>query len=268
MGGAPRLRVDAEILIDDVTGTATGLLTSRHRQAPGSQLTLTGGAGGVLAQTLRHEVSGSDVNLVQSMVTNTSGTGVSRLQLTANGGTGLVQLEAAPFSGCAPGQEIWLQNRVSGQAPLIVETDSDVTVTYGFNNPSHARVKNNIRDADLDELQAIFDRATPQRYDRTDCDQRDRLGFLARDFEGPQEGRRGAAHPGLHQAHGGAVGRGEAPSGEGGGAGGPEEAEGEGRATTRALTATAISRHSSPTRQTGRGTQGVLCQTRVGFLYE
>ena len=105
--------------------------------------------------------------------------------MTANGGTGLAQLEASPFGGCtlyAPGQEIWLQNRVSGQAPLIVETDSDVTVTYGFNNLSDSKVKANIRDADTEWLQSIFDHAEPKRYDRTDIDHRDRLGFLAQDF--------------------------------------------------------------------------------------
>ena len=39
------------------------------------------------------------------------------------------------------------------------------------------------RDADLDELQAIFDRAAPKRYDRADVDQKDRLGFLAQDLQ-------------------------------------------------------------------------------------
>ena len=57
----------------------------------------------------------------------------------------------------APGQEIWLQNR--GQAPLIVETNSVVTVSYGFNNLS--RIKKNIREADLEALQAVFDAAQP-----------------------------------------------------------------------------------------------------------
>ena len=40
------------------------------------------------------------------------------------------------------------------------------------------------RDADLEELQAIFDDVAPTRYDRVDADLKDRLGFIAQDFEG------------------------------------------------------------------------------------
>ena len=75
---------------------------------------------------------------------NTAGTGFARLQLDANNSTGLVRLEAASAGGCtldAPNQEIWLQNRTSGAAPLVIETDSDVTVNYGFNNLSDAKLK-------------------------------------------------------------------------------------------------------------------------------
>ena len=54
---------------------------------------------------------------------------------------------------------------------------------YGFNNLSDAKVKENIREADLAELQTIFDAATPKRYDRLDIARKDRLGFLAQDFE-------------------------------------------------------------------------------------
>ena len=64
----------------------------------------------------------------------------------------------------------------------MIETDSDVTVNYGFNNLSDAKVKENIRDADLGELLAIFNAATPKRYDRVDVPHKDRLGFLAQDF--------------------------------------------------------------------------------------
>ena len=39
------------------------------------------------------------------------------------------------------------------------------------------------KNADLEELQAIFDRAAPKRYDRADTDQKDRLGFLAEDLQ-------------------------------------------------------------------------------------
>ena len=75
----------------------------------------------------------------------------------------------------APGQ---LQNRLTSQAPLIVQTNG---TAYGQNDLSDEKVKQNIRDADLDELQAIFDRAAPKRYDGADVDQKDRLGFLAQD---------------------------------------------------------------------------------------
>ena len=46
-----------------------------------------------------------------------------------------------------PGQEIW----------LIVETNGIVTTAYGQNDLSDEKVKQNVRDADLEELQAIFD---------------------------------------------------------------------------------------------------------------
>ena len=80
--------------------------------------------------------------VVGAVLKNTAGTGFARLQLDANGSTGLVRLEAASAGGCtldAPNQEIWLQNRTSGAAPLVVETDSDVTVNYGFNNLSDTK---------------------------------------------------------------------------------------------------------------------------------
>ena len=124
--------------------------------------------------------------VVGAVLKNTAGTGFARLQLDANNSTGLVRLEAASAGGCtldAPNQEIWLQNRTSGAAPLVIETDSDVTVNYGFNNLSDAKVKENIRDADLGELLAIFNAATPKRYDRVDVSHKGRLGFLAQDFE-------------------------------------------------------------------------------------
>ena len=124
--------------------------------------------------------------VVGAVLKNTAGTGFARLQLDANNSTGLVRLEAASAGGCtldAPNQEIWLQNRTSGAAPLVIETDSDVTVNYGFNNLSDAKVKENIRDADLGELLTIFNAAAPKRYDRVDVPHKDRLGFLAQDFE-------------------------------------------------------------------------------------
>ena len=110
-----------------------------------------------------------------AVLKNTASTGVARLQLDANTATGFAQLEVARTGNCtlnAPGQEIWLQNRLTGQAPLIVETNGIATTAYG---------QNDIRDADLEELQAIFDRY--DRYDWADFDQKDRLGFLAQDLQ-------------------------------------------------------------------------------------
>ena len=49
-----------------------------------------------------------------------------------------------------------------------METNGIVTTAYGQNDLSDKKVKQNIRDADLEELQAIFDRAKPKRYDRAD----------------------------------------------------------------------------------------------------
>ena len=120
-------------------------------------------------------------------VENTAPTGFASLEMSANGGAGFVQLETPATGGCtlyAPNQEIWLQNRTSGAAPLVVETDSDVTVNYSFNNLSDEKVKTNIADADLETLQGIFDGAHPKTYDRTDIEHHNRLGFLAQDFLG------------------------------------------------------------------------------------
>ena len=114
--------------------------------------------------SVTNSASASTTGLV---IKNTATTGTARLQLDANTATGFAQLEVAPTGNCTlnvPGQEIWLQNRLTGQAPLIVETNGIVTTAYGQNDLSDEKVKQNIRDADLDELQAIFDRAAPKRY--------------------------------------------------------------------------------------------------------
>ena len=42
---------------------------------------------------------------------------------------------------------------------------------------SDARLKENIREVGLEELQAIFDAAAPKCYDRTDVPHKSRLGF-------------------------------------------------------------------------------------------
>ena len=95
---------------------------------------------------------------------------MARLQLDANTATGFAQLEVASTGNCTlnvPGQEIWLQNRLSGAAPLIVEIPRATSRTTS----SNVRL---IADADLEELQAIFDAAALKRYDRVDVDQRGR----------------------------------------------------------------------------------------------
>ena len=121
-----------------------------------------------------------------AVLKNTAASGVVRLQLDANNSTGFAQLEVTSAGGCtlnAPGQQILLQNQV-GTAPVVVETDGDLTYNYGLNALSDARLKQNIREADLEELQAIFDGAAPKCYDRTDVPHKSRLGFVAQDFEG------------------------------------------------------------------------------------
>ena len=121
-----------------------------------------------------------------AVLKNTAASGVARVQLDANNSTGFAQLEVASAGGCtlnAPGQQISLQNQ-AGTAPVVVETDGDLTYNYGLNALSDARLKENIREADLEELQAIFDAATPKCYDRTDVPHKSRLGFVAQDFEG------------------------------------------------------------------------------------
>ena len=121
------------------------------------------------------------------VVKNTASIGTARVQLDSNNATGLAKLEVSSASGCileAPGQEIGLQNRVSGQAPLIVEISGVITTAYGQNDLSDAKIKENIRDVDVEEMQSIFDRAMPKRYDRIDTDLKGQLGFLAQDFEG------------------------------------------------------------------------------------
>ena len=145
-----------------------------------------------------------------------------RVQAAAHGqrrhGAGSARL--SPFSGCtlyAPGQEIWLQNRTSGQAPLIVETDSNVTVTYGFNNLSDSKVKANIRDADTEWLQAVFDKAEPKNTIAQTSTTRTAWDFWRMTSWMPLSparltGKGGAHDLGLFQAHGRAVGRGQAAS--------------------------------------------------------
>ncbi|CAE7780885.1 unnamed protein product, partial [Symbiodinium necroappetens] len=175
-----RSRVDYRLTIDTPGGPDEGLYTAAVRARSGDTLlTLTGGTAGLRAEgalELTGILTGTEAvfpttvharaGVVGAVLKNTAGTGFARLQLDANAALGFAQLEVASTGGCtlnAPGQEIWLQNRVTGQAPLIVETNSD---------------------ADLEALQAIFDRAEPKIYDRSDAEMTDRRGFLAQDFQG------------------------------------------------------------------------------------
>ena len=129
-----------------------------------------------------------------AVLKNTASSGVARLQLDSNNSTGFARLDVDSAGGCsltAPGQQISLQNQ-AGTAPVVIETDGDLTYNYGLNALSDARLKENIREADLEELQAIFDKAVPKCYDRTDVPHKSRLGFVAQDFEGA--GVTGSAH--------------------------------------------------------------------------
>ena len=77
-----------------------------------------------------------------AVLKNTAASGVVRLQLDANNSTGFAQLEVTSAGGCtlnAPGQQILLQNQV-GTAPVVVETDGDLTYNYGHLRRSRAQV--------------------------------------------------------------------------------------------------------------------------------
>ncbi len=61
-----------------------------------------------------------------------------------------------------------------------------VNVTCGgtFTQSSDARLKEEIKDADLDMCQTVFDAISPKTYKRNDYDQsKTRIGFIAQDFE-------------------------------------------------------------------------------------
>ena len=256
LGGAPRLRVDEELFIDDVSGTAAGLKTNAVSARPGDNLlTISGGVNGVsvigaglavagiaraTAQVITPVLATDAGQIYLSLVGGTTGTrvmdgsnnelfkieaaetqcltrilsvtdsapssvagavlkntassGVARLQLDSNNSTGFARLDVDSAGGCsltAPGQQISLQNQ-AGTAPVVIETDGDLTYNYGLNALSDARLKENIREADLEELQAIFDKAVPKCYDRRDVPHKSRLGFVAQDFEGA--GVTGSAH--------------------------------------------------------------------------
>ena len=78
-----------------------------------------------------------------AVLKNTASSGVARLQLDSNNSTGFARLDVDSAGGCsltAPGQQISLQNQ-AGTAPVVIETDGDLTYNYGLNALSDARLK-------------------------------------------------------------------------------------------------------------------------------
>ena len=149
------------------------------------------------------------------MLKNTAASGVARVQLDANNSTSFAQLEVASAGGCtlnAPEQQTSLQNQ-AGTAPVVVETDGDLTYNYGLNALSDARLKENSRKADLEELQAIFDAAAPKCYEPHRRAAQEPAGLRGPGFRGRRRhGHRAARGPraddaGLFPAHGRALGR-------------------------------------------------------------
>ena len=133
-------------------------------------------------------------SVVGAVLKNTASSGVARLQqlhrLRAAGGGRrrrlLPERAGAANLAAEPG------GHGAGSTTVVKETDGDLTYNYGLNALSDARLKENIREADLEELQAILDKAVPKCYDRTDVPHKSRLGFVAQDFEGA--GVTGSAH--------------------------------------------------------------------------
>ena len=198
-------RCDHQLTVDDVSGTATGLLTNAVSARIGDNLlTINGGVNGVTVLGAGLAVAGVARATTQvrtptliadlSLQGGTTGTrvldasntdaedrggrdptshqGAERHQLgrrlhdragdqehghhgdgPAPAGRQHGHRLRAARSGAhrqhVPGQEIWLQNRLTGQAPLIVETNGIVTTAYGQNDLLDEKVKQNIGDADL-----------------------------------------------------------------------------------------------------------------------
>jgi hypothetical protein len=83
----------------------------------------------------------------------------------------------SPSSGIA-----WL-----GSAGWILQSAPgtlNVSCSGTFSSASDQRLKEQIKDADLDMCQTVFDAISPKTYKRNDVDQnKTRLGFIAQDFE-------------------------------------------------------------------------------------
>ena len=156
------------------------------------------------------------------VIKNTATTETARLQLDANTATGFAQLEVAPRQ---------LHPESAGPEDLAAEpTDWPGAANSGDERhrdhrlwperPSDEKVKQNIRDADLDELQAIFDRPRPNAtIGPTSTGRPAGLsgpGPAARRRYRKDDGAaRRASDPGLRQADGRAVGRLQEAAGKG-----------------------------------------------------
>ena len=247
LGGAPRLRVDEELYIDDVSGTAAGLKTNAVSARPGDNLlTISGGVNGVsvigaglavagiaraTAQvttpvlatdagqiylslvggtTGTRVMDGSNNDLLKieadetqcltrilsvtksapssvagAVLKNTASSGVARLQLDANNSTGFARLEVDGAGGCSltapaanlaaePGQRRRAGGRGDGRRPHL---------QLRAERPERREAEGE-HQGGRPAAQAIFDKAVPKCYDRTDVPHKSRLGFVAQDFEG------------------------------------------------------------------------------------
>ena len=166
------------------------------------------------------------------VIKNTATTGVARLQLDANAATGFAQLEVAGTGNCtlnAPGQEIWLQNRLTGQAPLIVETNGIVTRLW----PERPLGREGQAEHQGRRFGRAADHLRPGRSEALRSGRRRPEGPAG--FPGPglaerrrhrenDVGRRGAPDFGLWKIDGGALGRLQEAASEGGGLGKAQEA--------------------------------------------
>ena len=58
-----------------------------------------------------------------------------------------------------------------------------MVATYGFMETSDASVKTNLRAIRHKDMLEIFDNLEPKIYDRSDSEQKDRIGFIAQEVE-------------------------------------------------------------------------------------
>ena len=168
-------------------------------------LTINGGVNGVtvlgpglaVAGTMRATTQVTTPSVVESdetqclsrvLVSHSAAGGVVGVVLKNTASTGVARCSWTPTPPPASRSWRWWRlatapstrrDRRSGcrtASRVIIETDGVVTTAYGQNDLSDEKVKQNVRDADLDELQVIVDRAVPKRYDRADVCQTRLLG--------------------------------------------------------------------------------------------